>query len=52
MDYENIVIALRLNWLRRIVYDSYNSGWKFYLNDLLSSHGGLFLFNVTMMLTN
>ena len=25
MDYENIVIAPRLNWLRRIVDDSYNS---------------------------
>ena len=53
VDYENIVIALRLNWLRRIVDDSYNSFWKFYLNDfLISSHGELFLFNVTTMLTN
>ena len=25
-----------------ILYNSYNSFWKLYLNDLLSSHGGLF----------
>ena len=41
-DYENMVTALRLNWLRRIVDD--NSFWKLYLNDLLSSPGGLFVF--------
>ena len=44
VDYENTLIALRFNRLRRIVDDSYNSFWKLYLNDLLSSHGELFLF--------
>ena len=45
VDYENMVKALRLSWLKRIIDDSCSSFWKLYLNDLLSSHGGLFLFN-------
>ena len=44
-DYEKIVKAPRLNWLKKIVDDSYNSSWKLYLSDLLSSHRGLFLLN-------
>ena len=43
VDYENTVITLRLSRLRRIFDDSYDSFWKLYLNDLLSSHGGFFL---------
>ena len=45
VDYENMVKALRLSWLKRITDDSRSSFWKLYLNDLLSSHGGLFVFN-------
>ena len=43
VDYENVVKDLRLNWLKNIVDDSYNSFWKLYLSDLLSSHRGLVL---------
>ena len=45
VDYENMVKALRLSWLKRIINDSCSSFWKLYLNDLLRSHGGLFVFN-------
>ena len=46
VDYENMIKALRLSWLKKIVDDSYNSFWKLYLSDFLSSHGGLFLLNL------
>ena len=45
VDYENMIKALRLSWLKKIVDDGYNCFWKLYLSDLLSSHGGLFLLN-------
>ena len=41
IDYENMIKALRLSWLKKIVDDGYNCFWKLYLSDLLSSHGGL-----------
>ena len=37
--------TLRLSWFKRIIDDSCSSFWKLYLNDLLSSHGGLFVFS-------
>ena len=43
VDYENMIKALRLGWLKKIVDHGYNCFWKLYLSDLLSSHGGLFL---------
>ena len=45
VDYKNMVKALRLSWLKRIIDDSCSGFWKLYLNDLLSSNGGLFVFN-------
>ena len=45
VDYENMVKALRLSWLKRTIDDSCSSFWKLYLNDLLSSQGGLLVFN-------
>ena len=42
VDYESMVKALRLSWLKRIIDDSFSSFWKLYLNDLLSRHGGLY----------
>ena len=43
LDYDNMIKALRLSWLKRIV-DPDNSGlWKLYLNYLLRKEGGLFL---------
>ena len=52
VDYENMVKALRLSWLKRIIDDSCSSFWKLYLNDLLSSHGGLFVFNCNYAVNN
>jgi len=40
-----MVKALRLSWLKRIIDDSCSGFWKLNLNDLLSSNGGLFVFN-------
>ena len=42
IDYETIVRALRLSWLKRIVDVECCSFWKHYLNYLLSNKGGLF----------
>ena len=45
VDNENMVKASWLSWLKRIIDDSCSGFWKLYLNDLLSSNGGLFVFN-------
>ena len=37
VDYENVVKDLRLNWLKNIVDDSYNSFWKLYLRIVFTS---------------
>ena len=42
IDYETIVKALRLSWLKRIVDVECCGFWKQYLNYLLSNKGGLF----------
>ena len=34
VDYENMVKALRLSWLKRIIDDSCSGFWKLHLNDL------------------
>ena len=52
VDYENMVKALRLNWLKTTADGSYNS-YKCHFNDLLCGYGGLFLFVViTMFIMN
>ena len=44
IDYETMIKALRLSWLKRITdEDSSASFWKCYLNYLLENEGGLFL---------
>ena len=43
LDYDNIVKALRLSWLKRIVDPDYFGFWKSYLDHLLVNEGGLFL---------
>ena len=43
LDYDNMVKALRLSWLKRIVDPDYVSFWKSYLDLLLENEGGLFL---------
>ena len=43
LDYENMVKALRLSWLKRIVDPDYFGFWKSYLDHLLVYEGGLFL---------
>ena len=43
LDYENMVKALRLSWLKRIVDPDYLGFWKSYLDHLLVYEGGLFL---------
>ena len=48
IDYETIVKALRLSWLKRIVDVQCCGFWKNYLNYLLSNKGGLFFLNVIM----
>ena len=45
VENKNMVKALRLSWLKRIIDDSRSSFWKLYLNGLLSSHRGLLVFN-------
>jgi len=42
IDYETILRALRLSWLKRIVDIECCGFWKHYLNYLLSNKGGLF----------
>ena len=44
IDYETIVKALRLSWLKRIVDVECCGFWKHYLTYLLSNKGGLFFF--------
>ena len=43
LDYDNMVKALRLSWLKRIVDPDYSGFWKSYLDHLLVNEGGLFL---------
>ena len=43
LDYDNMIKALRLSWLKRIVDPDYSGFWKLYLNYLLQNEGGLFL---------
>lgn len=43
LDYDNMVKALRLSWLKRIVDPAYSGFWKSYLDYLLQNKGGLFL---------
>ena len=43
LDYDNMVKALRLSWLKRIVDPDYVGFWKSYLDHLLVNKGGLFL---------
>ena len=42
-DYDNMVKALRLSWLKRIVDPDYFGFWKSYLDHLLVNEEGLFL---------
>ena len=42
IDYETIVRALSLSWLKRVVDVECYGFWKHYLNYLLSNKGGLF----------
>lgn len=44
LDYDNMVKALRLSWLKRIADPDYVGFWKCYLDHLLVNEGGLFLF--------
>ena len=43
VDYDNMVKALRLSWLKRIVDPDYFGFWKSYLDHLLVNEAGLFL---------
>ena len=43
IDYENMMKALRLSWLKRIVDVDCSSFWKSYLRLLLTNQGGFFL---------
>ena len=43
LDYDSMIKALRLSWLKRIVDPEYFNLWKVYLNYLLRNEGGLFL---------
>ena len=43
LDYDSMIKALRLSWLKRIVDPEYSNLWKVYLNYLLRNEGGLFL---------
>ena len=45
IDYENMVKAMRLSWLKRIFDENCTGFWKSYLDHSLGSYGGLFLFN-------
>ena len=43
IDYETMIKALRLSWLKRITDEDSSGFWKCYLNYLLENEGGLFL---------
>lgn len=43
LDYDSMIKALRLSWLKRIADPEYSNFWKVYLNCLLRNEGGLFL---------
>ena len=43
IDYENMIEALRLSWLKRIVDVDCTGFWKSYLRLLLTNQGGFFL---------
>ena len=43
-DYENMIKALRLSWLKRIMDAEWSDFWKLYLDYLLSKQGVLFIF--------
>ena len=43
IDYDSMVKALRLSWLKRIADPEYSSFWKSYLNSILQIKGGLLL---------
>ena len=43
IDYENMIKALRLSWLKRIVDIDCSGFWKSYLRLLLTNQGGFFL---------
>ena len=43
IDYETMIKALRLSWLKRITDEDASGFWKCYLNYLLEKEGGLFL---------
>ena len=44
LDFETLVRALRLSWLKRL-YSGEAAGWKCYLEHLLIPYGGVFLFH-------
>ena len=43
IDYETMIKALRLSWLKRITDEDSSRFWKCYLKYLLENEGGLFL---------
>ena len=43
ISYEEMIKALRLRWLIRVIDVDYTGFWKVYLNDLLRKLGGIFL---------
>ena len=43
ISYEEMIKALRLRWLIRVIDVDYTGFWKLYLNDLLRKLGGIFL---------
>ena len=43
LDYDSMIKALRLSWLKRIGYPDYSGFWKLYHNYLLRNEGGLLL---------
>ena len=43
ISYEEMIKALRLRWLIRVIEVDYTGFWKLYLNDLLRKLGGIFL---------
>lgn len=51
LDYDNMVKALRLSWLKRIADPDYVGFWKCYLDHLLVNEGGLFLFQCNYDIT-
>ena len=42
LDYDDMIKALKLNWLKPIVDPDYFGFWKSYLDHLLVNKGGLF----------